>query len=66
MRDTCSHCKRQMETEQVALRDGEPVRLCPDCMWQYANMGWLAENDRPAAQGSAAKAQEAGATTCVQ
>jgi len=55
-----------METEQVALRDGEPVRLCPDCMWQYANMGWLAENDRPAAQGSAAKAQEAGATTCVQ
>jgi hypothetical protein len=41
MNTRCWHCKRDATTELVVLPNGERDRLCPDCLWHYANMGWV-------------------------
>src|ERR1700723_1120653 len=38
--ERCSHCNRIKRTEPAVRQDRTNVRLCPDCLWLYDNMGW--------------------------
>ena len=59
MNGRCSHCAREQGIEDALRFDGMLVQLCASCLWLYANMSWLVE-DQPAVDCTL------GATTCVQ
>jgi Zn-finger protein len=44
MEKSCSYCGRNQATELAVLQDGPSVRLCADCLWLHANMGWLVDD----------------------